>query len=110
MADVVERLEAAIDALYEHITETVATGAVSPRAVVVALRMMPAVRDLLRHDLALVKTSEGERLEKVLSAFEYAGDAALVDAVLSGGPLLPSERARAAVFGLDRPEPADASG
>lgn len=33
---------------------------------------------------------------------------ALADAILSGGPLLPSERARVAVFGLDKPEDTDA--
>ena len=103
----VERLEAAIATLSGHISETVTDGKPSPAAVVAGLRMMPAVRDLLRHDLELVKASEGELLDAVLSAYERAGDAAVVDALLSGCPLLPSELARVAVFGLDQPEEGD---
>lgn len=76
-----ERIQTAIDKLERLAVETVDADEVTRETMLTALRMMVPVRRILRNDLAMLQASEGEVLERVLSATERAGDLALADAI-----------------------------
>lgn len=79
------KLEAAADRLDELIAETVRDGKVGRDLTYVALRMVVPARDLLRHDLALLRScTTDEQRERVESAAVQAGDVALAVAILGG--------------------------
>lgn len=79
-----ERLQAAIDKLEQVRNETVEAGKVTTETAVIALRMVIPVLRMLRHDLAMLATCDGDLRAKVISAAERAGDLALADAILGG--------------------------